>query len=308
MVERMDVGFCGLGDMGSAMVSRLLDRGHRVSVWNRTEAKAEPLLRRGAIWAANPAELAQRHAIVISCLFDGTAVTEVYAAPNGLLAAECGDKLFIDLSTVDAPAIIEVACRTRATGAGLIECPVAGTPFVARDGKLLGFAGGEADDLARARPLLDDLCRRVDHFGPVGAGSAVKLAVNLPLLVYFEALGEALALVCDVAADPAKIIAVLEETPGGANAMKYLAATISEAMASGHEPVGMMPLGAVRKDLHLMMEAARRSGFAMPVTGAALQSYEDAVAEGWEARPFWALSLYRRGKAADGAVGADRQA
>jgi 3-hydroxyisobutyrate dehydrogenase len=297
----MDVGFCGLGDMGAAMVARLLDQGHQVSVWNRTEAKAEPLRLRGAAWAADPAELTKRHAIIMSCLFDGKAVTEVYGAPNGLLAPECRDKLFIDFSTVDAPAIVDVAHRVQAKGAGLIECPVAGTPFVARDGKLLGFVGGEAADLARSYPLLDDLCRRFDHFGPVGAGSAVKLAVNLPLLVYFEALGEALALVRDVSADPAKIIAVLEETPGGANAMKYLAATITEAMTSGQEPSGMMSLGAVRKDLRLMMDAARRADFAMPVTSAALRSYDDAVAEGWEARPFWALSLYRRSKAATGA-------
>src|SRR5262249_58447987 len=98
-------------------------------------------------------------------------------------------KLFIDMSMADAEAILHVACGTCAKAAVFLECPMAGTPFVAREANLLGFAGREPAELERARPLLDDLCRRYDYFGPVGSGNAVKLAVNLPLLVYFEGLG-----------------------------------------------------------------------------------------------------------------------
>jgi 3-hydroxyisobutyrate dehydrogenase len=292
----MDVGFCGLGDMGAAMAARLLDKGHRVTVWNRTAAKAKPLLDQGAAWAATPAEVATRNGIVITSLFDDKAITDVYDGPAGLLAADCPGKLFIETSTVHAETILEMAGRAQAKGAALLECPVAGAPTMVRDGRLMGFVGGAAADFARARPLLDDLCQRLDHFGPLGAGNALKLAINLPLVAYFEALGEALALVRDVPADPQLIIAALSDSPGGANVMKLAGPWIAEALTSGREAVGVFPIAAVRKDLRLMIDAAQRVGAALPVTNATLQSYDDAVADGWGARPFWMLSLYRRSK------------
>jgi 3-hydroxyisobutyrate dehydrogenase len=171
---------------------------------------------------------------------------------------------------------------------------------MARDGKLMGFAGGATTDFVRVRPLLDDLCQRLDHFGPLGGGNAVKLAINLPLIAYFEALGEALALVRDVPVDPQKIIAVLSESPGGANVMKFAGPWITDALTSGREAAGLFPLAGVRKDFHLMLDAARRIGTTLPVTSATLQSYDDAVADGWGARPFWTLSLYRRSKSSSG--------
>jgi 3-hydroxyisobutyrate dehydrogenase len=296
----MDVGFCGLGDMGAAMAARLLDKGHRVTVWNRTAAKAKPLLDQGATWAASPAEVATRNGIVITSLFDDKAITDVFDGPDGLLAPDCRGKLFIETSTVHAETTLEMAAGAQARGAILLECPVAGGPPMARDGKLMGLVGGAVADLVRARPLLDDLCQRLDHFGPLGAGNAVKLAINLPLVVYFEALGEALALVRDVPVDPQLIIAVLSESPGGANVMKFAGPWIAEALTSGREAGGLLPLAAARKDLHLMLDAAQRVGAALPVTSATLQSYEDAVADGWGARPFWTLSLYRRGKVENG--------
>lgn len=292
----MDVGFCGLGSMGAAMAARLMAKGHRVTVWNRTAAKATSLLDQGAIWADTPADVASRNAIVVTCVFDDAAVAQVYSGETGLLAPDCHGRLFIETSTVSAQTIREMAEQAQASGAAVLECPVAGAPAMARGGDLMGFAGGAESDFERAKPLLDDLCRRVDFFGPLGSGNAVKLAVNLPLLAYFEALGEALALVRDVPVDPEKIVGVLSESPGGANVMRIAKGWLTEALRSGREAGGVLSLGAVRKDLHLIIDAARRAGTSLPVTTAALQSYDSAVRDGWGERPFWMLSLYRRDK------------
>lgn len=292
----MQVGFCGLGGMGAAMAARLLERGHRLTVWNRTAAKAGPLAEQGAASASTPAEVARQNQLVITCVFDDDAVTQVYTGPGGILAADCAGKLLIETSTVSAGTIRGIAEKAAAKGAAVLECPVAGAPAMARGGNLMGFAGGAEPDFERAKPILDDLCQRVDYFGPLGSGNAVKLAVNLPLLAYFEALGEALALARDVPVDPEKMIAALSQSPGGANVMKIAAGWITEALNSGSEAGGVMSLASVRKDLHLMLDAARRAGAILPLTSAALHSYDSAVADGWGGRPFWTVSLYRRDK------------
>ena len=292
----MDVGFCGLGGMGAAMAARLLERGHRLTVWNRTAARAVPLVEQGAVSVSTPAEVAQQNQFVIICVFDDEAVKAVYAGAGGVLTTDCSGKLFIETSTVSDETIRGIAEKAEAKGAAVLECPVAGAPAMARGGNLMGFAGGAEPDFDRAKPILDDLCQSLDYFGPLGSGNAVKLAVNLPLLAYFEALGEALALARDVPVNPEKMIAALSQSPGGANVMRIAAGWIIEALRSGNQAGGVMSLAAVRKDLHLMLDAARRAGASLPLTSAALQSYDSAVDDGWGERPFWTVSLYRRDK------------
>src|SRR5690349_18198902 len=98
----MEIGFCGLGGMGAAMVARLLEKGHRLTVWNRTADKAKPLLDQGASWAATPAEVTAQNEVILTCLFDDAAIMDVYASSRGLLAAGCCRKLFIETSTIRA--------------------------------------------------------------------------------------------------------------------------------------------------------------------------------------------------------------
>jgi 3-hydroxyisobutyrate dehydrogenase len=227
--------------MGSAIAERLLAQNHRLTVWNRTPERTRPLIDAGAIRAATPAELVAGNDIVVTCLFDDAAITAVYDGPDGLLAADCAGKLFIDTSTVHAETLRAVAARVEAKGAALLECPVAGAPPMARDGRLMGFVGGREQDLARAQPLLDDLCQKVFLSGPLGSGNRMKLAVNLPLIIYFVALGEALSLVRDLPADPQQIIATLAESPGAANAMKIVAPLLRDAWISNREPAGFFP-------------------------------------------------------------------
>ena len=277
----MNLGFCGTGRMGAAMVSRLLEQGHRVTVWNRTPEKARPLVEQGAILADSPAEAAAAGEIVLSILTDAEAIEAVYDGPQGLLAGDVAGKLFVDMSTVLPSTTRALAERIRMKRAAFVECPVGGTVGPAREGKLLGLAGGDAADVARARPVLEQLCRRVDHVGPNGAGSAMKLAINLPLAVYWEALGEALSMCSDEGIDPKLMLEIMTESSGGANALKNRAPKVLAALREGAKPEVGFDIDGVRKDLRLMAEQAGSLGFAAPVAAKALECYDEAARAGW---------------------------
>src|SRR5690606_19180043 len=132
--------------------------------------------------------------IIITILTDSAAIEAVFHGPSGLLQGEVQGKLFIEMSTVQPHTEIALAEKVRGKGAAFVECPVGGTTAPARQGKLIGLAGGSQDDFARAKPVLEQLCRRLEYCGDVGAGSTMKLTINLPLVIYWQALGEALSI------------------------------------------------------------------------------------------------------------------
>ena len=292
----MEIGLCGTGRMGGAMVLRLLEQGHQLTVWNRTAAKAAPLLERGARWAASPAELTRRHDITISILTDARAAEAVYGGGDGLLSAPIAGKLLIEMSTLTPEVTRRLAAGAAEKGAALVECPVGGTVGPARDGKLLGLAAGDSAAFARAKPLLEQLCRRVDYLGPSGCGAAMKLAINLPLAVYWEALREAMALIDGTGIDPAQALAIMQESSGGANALKSRAGKIVAALAGGEPDVGF-DIDGVRKDLRLMAEVAAASGVELPLAANALDGYDAASGEGWGGRDASSLVAWRAGRA-----------
>jgi 3-hydroxyisobutyrate dehydrogenase len=292
----MEIGLCGTGRMGAAMVLRLIDQGHQMTVWNRSAEKLKPLLEKGAHAAKTPSDVAAKNAVVITMLTDDKAVDEVYSGKDGLLSGDVKGKLFIDMSTVTPAATRKIAAAARAKGAALVECPVGGTIGPAREGKLLGLAGGEAADFARAKPILDQLCRRVDHLGANGNGSAMKLAINLPLIVYWEALGEALSLMRDSGISAAKLIEVMQESSGANNALKTRPQKLVTALEGGQADVGF-DLDSMRKDLRTMAAQAQALGVELPVTLKTLESFDAASKDGWGARDGTAITGWRFAKA-----------
>src|SRR5260370_1767246 len=169
----MEIGFCGTGRMGAAMVQRLMDQGHRLAVWNRSADKTKPLLERGARAAKTPAEAAAGREIVITMLTDARAVDAVYDGPQGLLSGDVKGKLFIDMSTVTPETTKKLASRVRAKGAPLVDCPVGGTIGPPRDGKLLGLAGGDPAAFPRPTPFLPHVCPRRAPLAPHRPPSAL---------------------------------------------------------------------------------------------------------------------------------------
>ena len=266
--------------MGAAIAARLVARSHAVTVWNRTASKTEPLAAAGASVAATPQELARAADVIITMLTDAAAIEATYHGASGLLAGDVRGKLFIEMSTVRPEVEKALAAKVASKGAGLIECPVGGTVGPAKEGKLFGFVGGSAGDVERARPVLDELCRRVEHVGPVGAGASVKLAINLPLLVYYQALGEALSLCRSVDVDPARLIDIFADTSGGPNMLKVRGAAIAATLQGKETTPVTFDVDLIRKDLRTMLEEAASLGVRLPLTAQALERYDEAAKNG----------------------------
>jgi 3-hydroxyisobutyrate dehydrogenase len=288
----MHLGVVGVGKMGAAIAARLMDVGHQVTVWNRTSAKTKALVETGATVAATPADLASAVEVVLTVLTDGAAVDQVYCGPSGLLSGAVTGKLFIEMSTVAPMVEIDLATKVRAKGAALVECPVGGSTPPARQGKLLGLMGADAADAERATPILSQICRRLEHCGPVGSGTAMKLAVNLPLLVAWQAYGEALAICQDVGWDSKRLVDLFVDT-GGANAALKNRADMIVAMLEGRDPgPTTFTVADGCKDLRTMLRAGLAKGIDMPVVRTALQAFDEANRNGFAAGDSACMSVY----------------
>ena len=164
----------------------------------------------------SPAELVDGCDATIVMLLNDAATEAVYRGPNGILKAKLAGKLVIDMSTVRPDTMKSAGTAALQQGAAFVECPVGGSTGPAKEGKLLGLVGGTQADVARAMPILEQLCRRIEHVGELGAGSTMKLAVNLPLLVYWQALGEALTICKPLNLPADRLIDILSDTVGRA--------------------------------------------------------------------------------------------
>jgi 3-hydroxyisobutyrate dehydrogenase len=270
----MRIGVAGIGKMGAAIAARLIEVGHEVSVWNRTPDKAKAVS--GATVAATPAQLAQRADAIITILTDATALDAVYNGASGFMSGGAlSGKLFIEMSTVLPGTEIALAQAVRSKGAAFVECPVGGSTGPARQGKLIGLMGADDADAARARPILEQLCRRLEHAGPVGCGAILKFTVNLPLMVYWQALGEALALARSISLDPARLMDLLSETSGGPNVLKVRGPGVASMLKGGDAgPVTFNVDGAI-KDMQSMLAEAKSRGIDLPLVEKTLACYEE---------------------------------
>jgi 3-hydroxyisobutyrate dehydrogenase len=280
----MKVGVAGLGRMGSAIAKRLIEVGHEVVVWNRNQEKTKPLAERGAAVAATPSDLTGGVETIITILTDAAAIAGVYEAKSGLLEGIVAGKLFIEMSTVQPETEIALARKVTAKGATLLECPVGGTVGPALTGKLLGVAGGTPEDFARAKPLLEQMCRRVDLVGPTGAGASMKLAINLPLATYWQSFGEAYSLVRHLNLDPAWLVELFADTSGGPNVLRARGGAVALALQAKESGSATFDCDSIRKDLRTMVAEAECRGFALPLAERTLAVYDQASSEGWGAK------------------------
>jgi len=277
----MRVGLAGLGKMGSAIAARLLECGHDVIVWNRSPDKAKPLVEAGAKLAATPAELAAQSEAIATILTDAAAVDAVYHGPSGLLSGDVAGKLFIEMSTVQPKTEIALGEKVLAKNASFVECPVGGTTGPARQGKLFGFAGGTTADFERAKPLLEQMCRRVEHCGDVGAGSGMKLAINLPLMIYWQALGEALAISRHLNIEPSRMMDIIADTSGASTAVKNRGQNIAAWLAGGDFGAVTFNLDDARKDIRTMIAEGKARGVDLPLIEKTLACFDEASAAGF---------------------------
>jgi 3-hydroxyisobutyrate dehydrogenase len=276
----MKIGVAGLGAMGSAIATRLLEFGHHLTVWNRTAAKTTPLAAAGAKVADSPSAVATASEAIITILTDGAAIDTVYDGPDGLLAGDVAGKLFIEMSTVPPAVELALAPKVRGKGATFVECPVGGSTGPARQGKLLGLMGAQAADAARAIPVLEQLCRKIEHCGPVGAGASMKLAINLPLMVGWQAYAEAFAIARDVGWEPKRLLDLFVESNGANNGLKMRADMIVAMMENRDPGATTFSIANAVKDLRTMVATGTAKGADMPAAKAALAALEEANNKG----------------------------
>jgi 3-hydroxyisobutyrate dehydrogenase len=279
--KHMKVGICGTGKMGTAIAMRLMDKGHEIVVWNRTAERAAPLVEKGATEVATPAALACQCDAFIVMVYDDDAVEAVYSGQDGVLSVPLDGKTVILMSTT-SPAVAREAAKGAAANGGVhVECPVGGTVPPALNGELLGLAGGEADAFEKARPLLEDMCRKVEHTGPAGTGAAMKLAINLPLIAYWESLAEALSFAQAEGVDREVAGSLMSDSSGAIKVAPPRIPNIVKAIDGDLPETGFFTVAAMAKDLRLMHSVAEKEGFSIPVADAALSVYDAAEKDGW---------------------------
>ena len=288
----MRVGMAGTGKMGTAVALRLASLGHQVSVWNRSQARAKPLLDAGLSWAASPETLARQSEVVISFLTDEAALQAVHLGPQGLFAGAGAGTVLMDRSTVPPASQQRMGELARAAGVAYLESPVGGSVGPAKDGKLMAFVGGDEAVLARVRPLLDQMCKRVVWVGPHGSGSVVKLAVNLPLMVYWQTLSEALSLIEPLKLDPQRVVDILSDSSGGPNMLKVRGGMVAQALAGSPSAQVTVDLATMRKDLRSLLARRPPSAPRLPPPQPSPPHLRPAAAQG---AAFAAAALARLG-------------
>lgn len=271
----MRVGIAGTGRMGTAYARRLVETGHEVAVWNRSLGRTADAHDAGAEVVGSLADLAEREAVIVS-VRDRAAAEAVI---NGLASAGLSGTVVVEMSTLLPEDQEALAASVRAAGGGFVDCPVGGTVAPALKGALLGMAGGAESDLSKVRPVLDDLCKRVEHLGPVGSGARMKLAVNLPLALYWAGLAESLAVLEGSGLPGETIASVLADSSAGPAVLKNRMDVVAKAI-DGTDTPGTFDIDGLAKDLALALEWGRRQGATMPLAGAAQGLYEAARAAG----------------------------
>jgi 3-hydroxyisobutyrate dehydrogenase len=271
----MKIGLVGLGRMGTAMSHRLREQGFDVIGWDQKADANEAAARTGLPIADTPRTVATAADIVISIITEDHGVRRIFTASNGFLSGDVKGKLFIEMSTLQPMTGRELAPVVQAKGARLIDSPVLGTIPQVRDGKLVALVGGQSEDVERARAVLEKMTRRIVPMGANGAGYAMKLAVNLGLGAYIQALSESLALGAKQGLSLDQMLDVLQEAPYASNWMKS-----KVGVMKGEKPEMTLDIRTLRKDIMSAVATGALNGVPMPLSAGTLASLSAAVAGG----------------------------
>jgi 2-hydroxy-3-oxopropionate reductase len=270
------VAVIGVGIMGSAIARRLLDQGHRVALFDLDAAKLAALSGLGAVVATSPADAAARSDFVVTSLNSGAIVEAAVFGAGGI--AESGDprRLLIDMSSIDPPSTRRIAERLRQqTGMGFVDAPLSGGAPKAANGSLTVMAGGSAEDVQRARAVMDDLCANYTHMGPTGAGQTTKLVNQLLCAITFQAVAEAVRLAEAGGVDAGRLAAALA---GGRADSRILQEFGPKMAARDLTPTGR--IDNMLKDLEAVQAFAQAQRLPLPLTAAVSEGHRALVAAG----------------------------
>jgi len=288
----MKIGICGAGKMGSEITKRLIDCNQDITVWNRTQSKASLLIEHGAKVASNISELIMSSDIIISIMGDDIALDYVYSSIDGFINNNLSNKIIIELSTTSVDKIQSLQQIVTKLNGEFIECPVGGSTKPARDGNLLGLVGGNKKTFDKVEYVLKFICRRYEHLGEVGKGASMKLAVNLPLMVYWQALGEAISIATNSGIKFDKALDIMMDSSGAAKVAHLKLNSIIQAMNNETNLSSTFNVSSSLKDMKLMIEEGKKNGNDLHVINSAMSYVEEAVNSGWSEYDASLLSVY----------------
>lgn len=294
------VAVLGMGRMGSAMARALATGGADLVLYNRTADRAAALASElGARVASSAAEAASSADVAISMLADGPAVESTWGGSGGLVAGAREGSVLVDMSTVPPDTLRQFADLVRERRAGILDAPVSGSVGLAESGQLTIMAGGSAEDLDRARPVLELMARKITHVGPLGSGHALKLAVNAVIFSLNNGVSEALVLAERAGIERTLAYDVMASSAAGAPYLGYK----REAFVSPDTAAVAFSLDLARKDLDLITDLADRLGVPMAQARTNKALVSEASANVGAARDFSAVASHLRELTKEGALG-----
>ena len=291
MTRPLQVGFIGLGAIGAPMALRIRGAGHALSVYNRGSVRAAPFAAAGVPVLASAAELARRCDVVCLCVSNDDAVEQVVFGPDGIAASGHEGLLLIDLSTIHPVHTREMAARLkREHGMDWVDAPVSGGPAGARAGTLAVLAGGRAEDVERARPVLQSFAGRITHMGPSGYGMAGKAFNQMLSFSTATVIAETLNLAAQFGMDP---MLLTEAVAGGfadSNVMRHYGRALVEGTYHGSTRTAV-------KDMGIAVDIARLTGSPIPMTSLTASFFRLALAQGCTEGGLGApMHLYSQGR------------
>jgi 3-hydroxyisobutyrate dehydrogenase-like beta-hydroxyacid dehydrogenase len=271
-----NLGFIGLGVMGSEMVDRLLAKGHSVTGYNRTRSKAERLITKGMKFAESPREVAEAADVVLSMVTNGSALKGIAEGPNGFLAGLSAGKILVDISTVGPDLSREMAERVRALGADMLDAPVSGSVITLQQGNLSVMVGGRAETFEKVKPILLDIGPKVTHVGGNGLALSMKIASNLSLAVQMLAFSEGVLLAEKSGIKREVAVDVLTHSAIASPMIKYRGPFVLQQPEEAWFDVNMM-----QKDMLLALDLGRQLNVPLPTTAVTNEFLTAARAMNW---------------------------
>jgi 3-hydroxyisobutyrate dehydrogenase-like beta-hydroxyacid dehydrogenase len=270
------VGFIGLGVMGSQMVNRLLSKGHSVTGYNRTRAKAQWLVEKGMQWADSPRAVASTSDYTFAMVTNAAAIQAIAEGPDGLLAGLGPGKTFIDMSTVSPTVSRALSAKVRALGADMVDSPVSGSVITLQEGKLSVMVGGRKETFDKIKPLLLDVGPKVTYVGDNGLALSMKIATNLSLAVQMLAFSEGV-LLAEKSGIPREVaVDVLTHSAVASPMIQYRGPFVLQQPEEAWFDVTMM-----QKDMVLAMDLGRQLDVPLPTTALSNEFLTAARGMGW---------------------------
>jgi 3-hydroxyisobutyrate dehydrogenase len=285
----MIVGIVGLGRMGGAMAERLREQGFEVAGWDQNAEANRKLAASGLRIAESARNVAAASEIIISSITEDNGARRIFTGPAGFLDGDVAGKLFIEMSTLQPMTGRELAPLVEARGARFVEAPVLGTIPQVRAGTLFAMVGGKLEDLERARPVLEKLTRRIVHMGPNGAGYAMKLAANIGLGAYIQAIAESLALGLKHGLALEQMLDALQESATATGWLKAKAGVLK-----GETGDMTLDIRTLRKDIMSAVATGALTGVPMPLAAGTLASLSAAVDRDYGGRDIAELPRFFR--------------